>query len=65
MTVRKDGGYAWVILASSFGSNYIAGVLLYVVGVIHAELLRQNQYDVTLTAWAGALYSSLHTLAGT
>ena len=64
MRVKKDSGYAWVILAATFGCNYLLGVLVYTTGLIHLELLRTYEDDVTGTAWAGALYSSLPLLAG-
>ncbi|KAL8621761.1 hypothetical protein ACOMHN_061896 [Nucella lapillus] len=61
--VTPDCGYAWVVLAASVGCNYLSGVLVYFVGVIHVELLNEFRGDVTSTAWAGSLYSSLQMLA--
>ena len=59
-----DSGYAWLVLAASVGCNYLSGVLVYFVGVIHVELLEKYRDDVTTTAWAGSVYSSLQMLAG-
>ncbi|XP_076437151.1 monocarboxylate transporter 12-like [Babylonia areolata] len=60
--VAPDSGYAWVVLAASVGCNCLSGVLVYFVGVIQVELLHRYQDDVTTTAWAGSLYSSLQML---
>ncbi|KAK7092735.1 monocarboxylate transporter 12-like [Littorina saxatilis] len=62
VTTTVDSGYAWVILLASVGCNYVNGVLVYFVGVIHVELLIKFQDDVTTTAWVGAVYSSLQML---
>ncbi|KAK7482398.1 hypothetical protein BaRGS_00026320 [Batillaria attramentaria] len=61
--MATDRGGAWVVLAASVCGNYLHGVLVYLVGVIHAELLEKFQEDVTTTSWAGAVYSSLASLA--
>ncbi|KAK7489452.1 hypothetical protein BaRGS_00019251 [Batillaria attramentaria] len=58
----QDEGWAWVVLGACLGANYLIGVLVYFIGVIHVELLDRFQDDVTTTAWAGAIYSSLQML---
>ncbi|KAK7480992.1 hypothetical protein BaRGS_00027807 [Batillaria attramentaria] len=64
MTHPVDRGWAWVVLVASLGCNYLTGFLPYSVGVIHVALLDKFQEDVTSTAWAGAIYSSLQMLGG-
>nr|KAG5695060.1 hypothetical protein BaRGS_032553 [Batillaria attramentaria] len=65
MTHPVDRGWAWVVLVASLGCNYLSGGPRLLCWVIHVELLDKFQDDVTTTAWAGAIYSSLQMLGGT
>nr|KAG5708264.1 hypothetical protein BaRGS_021198 [Batillaria attramentaria] len=60
--MQADKGWAWAVLAASSGANFLNGILVYFVGVVHAGLLKKFQSSVTTTAWVGAIYSSLETL---
>ncbi|KAK7480966.1 hypothetical protein BaRGS_00027781 [Batillaria attramentaria] len=64
MTHPVDRGWAWVVLVASLGNRYVSGALVYLVGVIHVELLNKFHKNATTTAWAGAIFSSLQMLGG-
>ncbi|KAL4219328.1 hypothetical protein ACF0H5_021908 [Mactra antiquata] len=53
-----DTGWAWVILASSFGTFCLIGSMMYAVGIIHSSLLGRYGESVSVTAWAGAIHTS-------
>ena len=59
-----DRGWAWVVMAATFGAFMIIGGTIYGVGIIHIALLERYKQDITMTSWVGALHSAMMNLGG-
>ncbi|XP_053406812.1 monocarboxylate transporter 12-like [Mercenaria mercenaria] len=54
-----DEGWAWVVLAGSFGTFCLMGATQFASGIIHMILLHKYQASVSLTSVAGAVHVSI------
>ncbi|XP_053407788.1 monocarboxylate transporter 12-like isoform X2 [Mercenaria mercenaria] len=54
-----DKGWAWVVLAGSFGTFCLMGGTQFASGIVHMILLEKYQTSVSLTSVAGAVHTSL------
>ena len=59
-----DRGWAWVIMAATFGTFLLIGGTVYGVGIIHIALLERYKQDITMTSWVGALHSAMMDIGG-
>ncbi|XP_061171700.1 uncharacterized protein LOC133181178 [Saccostrea echinata] len=59
-----DRGWAFVVLAASFFSMFVAAILTYGTGVIHVGLLEKFQKDAAFTSLIGSVFLSLLSLMG-
>ena len=59
-----DGGYGWVIVASSFFLQAISGGIAFSVGVFFVEFLTEFNQGKGMTAWIGSINTGLLFGAG-
>jgi hypothetical protein len=59
-----DRGWAWVVLAGSFGTFCLMGATQFSAGIVHMILLDKYDSGVSLASVAGAVHVSIISIAG-
>ena len=59
-----DTGWAWVVLAASFGTSCLMGATQFASGIIHIILLEKYHASVSMTTIVGALHTAMIAIGG-
>lgn len=59
-----DGGWGWVVVASSFVISMIADGISFSFGLLYIEFLEEFQTSKSTTAWIGSLFIAVPLLSG-